>query len=421
MSTLRRLPHAIAYLLRGGTLALAGNLSLAVLSVALALTLWLYVTERENPQQVETFNSAIPVQFVNVPNNFAVANASATTVRIQISAPKNQISQLQPNNFEATVNLGGLDRGTSNVAVDVTSSKGRVNVTDVSPARVDVTIEDVRTKEVPVKTSLVGSPQLGFGAGAQSLDPQTVTVTGPQSLVALVDSAVAEVNLTGLRVDFDDTVALRPRDARGGEISRVTLNPDKARVKVAIDQKAFTSAFVVTPDIVGAPAAGYNVTGISIDPPLVTLTGAADKLQSIDAVRGIATEQISVADQRADVVRQVALKLPDGVQLQGAVKVNVRVAISPAKGEQSYNVVPQVRNVGDGLAATLAQQAVVVTLSGDVPTLQAITPESIIVTVDAKDLGPGLHSLPITIQAPPGTKVVRSDPGQLGIGLSRRQ
>lgn len=421
MKMLRRLPHAFVFLLRGGTLAVAGNLSLAVLSVALSLTLWLYVTERENPQQVETFNSAITVQFVNVPNTLAVANASASSVRIQISAPKNQLNQLHPDDFEATVNLGGLDKGSTNLPVDVTSSNGSVNVTDVSPARVDVTIEDLRTKEVPVKTSLVGSPQLGFAPGDQSIDPQSVTVTGPESLVALVDSAVAEVNLTGLRVDFDDSVALKPQDVRGGEISRVTVNPDKAHVKVAIDQKSFTSAFVVSPNITGAPAAGYNVTSVTIDPPLVSLTGAADKLQSIDAVAGIVTQEISVADQRTDVVRQVGLQLPDGVQIDGTDQVTVRVAIAPAKGEQSYNVVPQIRNVADGLAATPALGTVTVTLAGDVPALQAITPEAISAIVDAKDLSAGLYSLPISIQAPAGMKVVRTDPGQLGIALSRRQ
>ncbi|MDE3097435.1 MAG: hypothetical protein KGK07_15730 [Chloroflexota bacterium] len=420
MSMLRRLPRALAFVLRGGALAIAGNLSLAVLSVALSLTLWLYVTERENPQQTATFNSAIPVQFVNVPNGLAVANASATSVRIQISAPANQISQLHPNDFQATVNLGGLQAGTTNVAVDVTSSNGRVNVTDVTPARVDVTIENLRSKEVPVKVSLVGSPQLGFAAGTQSVTPASVTVTGPESLVALADSAVAEVNLTGLRVDFDDTVTLKPRDVHGGDISRVTVSPAKAHVKVSINQREFTSGFIVTPNVGGTPAPGYNITSVTIDPPLVAVTGAADILQSIDAVKGISTEEISVADQRSDVVRQVGLLLPTGVQLQGTDKVTVRIAISPARGEQTFSVVPQIRNVTSGLVATPAQSTVVVTLSGDVPTLQTVTPEAITVTVDANGLGPGLHALSITVQAPAGTSVVRTDPGQLGIALSQR-
>jgi len=421
VSTFRRLLGALAFLLRGGALAIAGNLSLAVLSIALALSLWLYVTERENPQQTETFNSAVPIQFVNVPDGFAVANASASSVRIQISAAKSTLKDLHPGDFEATVNLGGLEKGTSDVPVDVTSSGGRVDVTDVTPARVDVTIEEVRSKDVPVEVALVGSPETGFAPGDQSVDPSTVTVTGPESLVALVDAAVADANLTGLRIDFDDTLALTPRDARGGEISRVTVNPQKARVRVAIDQRDFTSVFVVAPNIRGTPAAGYNITGVSVDPPLVSLTGGADVLQQIDAVKGISTEEISVADQRADVVRQVGLQLPTGVRIQGANNVNVHISISAAQGEQEYEVVPQVRNLGNGLAVTPAQGSVTVTLAGDVPTLRSMSPAAITVTVDASNLGPGLHAVPIVVQAPAGTTVVRTDPGQLGIAITQRQ
>jgi YbbR domain-containing protein len=295
-----------------------------------------------------------------------------------------------------------------------------VDVTDVNPARVDVTIEELRSKDVPVRAALVGSPQLGFAAGDQSVDPATVTVTGPESLVALVDAAVAEVNLTGLRIDFDDTLPLTPRDARGGEISRVGVSPEKAHVKVGVDQRDFTSAFVVTPNIRGTAAAGYNITGVTIDPPLVSLAGGADVLQQIDAVKGVTTDEISVADQRSDVVRQVGLQLPAGVRIQGADKVSVRIAISAAHGEQSYSVVPQVRNLASGLAATPAQGFVTVTLSGEVPTLQAIAADSISVTVDASNLGAGLYNMPIVVQAPAGTSVVRTDPGQLGVAIAQR-
>jgi hypothetical protein len=66
-------------------------------------------------------------------------------------------------------------------------------------------------------------------------------------------------------------------------------------------------------------------------------------------------------------------------------------------------------------------QSVSVTLSGDVPTLQGLTPESISVVADAQGLPAGLHALPLQITAPPGTAVVRSDPGELGIALVPRQ
>jgi len=305
--------------------------------------------------------------------------------------------------------------------VSVKPPNSNVNIADVTPLHVDVTLEELRTKEVPVKVSLVGTPQLGFAPGDQTTNPSTVTVSGAESLVALVDSAVAEVPLTGLRVDIDDErVTLKPRDVRGGEISRVTTNPESARVGVKLVQTDFSSEFTVTPTIRGAPAAGYNITGVTVDPNTVIVTGPKDVLQSIDAVRGISTEEISVADQRGDVVRQVDLALPTGARLQTNSKVSVHISIAAARGEFSYGIAPQLRSVRTGLAATLSQQSVVVTLSGDLPTLQALAPESIVVTVDATDLGPGLYAITPQVQTPPGTAVVRVDPPQVGIGLSER-
>jgi YbbR domain-containing protein len=419
MDFLRQFPHAIFIFGRGAVLSVMRNLSLALLAAALGLSLWLFVTDRENPDEAQAFSSAIPVRFVNVPNGLAVANTSETSVRIRIEGPQSELQKLQSDDFQATADLGGLEKGESAAVVSVNSSRRRVDVTEVTPGRVTVTLESLRTKEVRVAVSLVGSPQQGFAAAGQTTDPETATVSGPESLVALVDSAVAEVNLTGLRSSFTDRVELEPRDVRGGEISRVTVNPQRASVNIDIEQREFSQEFVVTPLVTGQPAAGYNVAGISIDPRLVTVTGPLDVLQSIDAVRGVATEETSITDERADVQRNVQVILPPGVRLQGASTVKVTVSIKPARGEAAFRVVPQVRNVGAGLAV-VSSDAVVVTLAGDVPSLQALTPEAIIAIVDAQDLGPGLYALPLQVTPPAGTTVVRTDPGELGIALVQR-
>ncbi len=426
MSWIQRLPGALWFFARGAFTSVFGNLSLAVLSVALGASLWVFVTDRENPTEVQTFNGSIALKFVNVPNGLDVANASETTVRLRIEAPKNEISKLRPADFEASVNLGGFPSGQVTVPVDATSSNSRVHVLDVVPPRIDVTLESLRSKEVPVKVALIGEPQQGFAAVGQTPDPATATVSGPESLVALVDSVAAEVILTGVRADVsEDRVELKPRDARGGEISRVKVNPQLARVNVSIVQREFTRAFVVSPTVTGQPAAGYNVTGVSVDPGIVSVTGALDVLQSIDAVRGISTDEISIADARGDVVRTANLVLPAGARQQGAagsapVPVRVTISVNPARGEQSFRVVPQVRNVAAGLVVT-QPDAVTVTLAGDVPTLQAVTPESIAVIADAQGLAAGLHSIPMQITPPGGTTMVRSDPAELGIALVLRQ
>jgi YbbR domain-containing protein len=190
-------------------------------------------------------------------------------------------------------------------------------------------------------------------------------------------------------------------------------------VSVAIEQREFSLEFVVNPVISGRPAAGYNVTSVVVDPPIVTLTGPLDVLQSIDAVEGVGTAEVVIGDARATVTRTVEIALPTGLGVIGSNTVLVTVAISPAPGEIAFLVVPQVRNVADGLVVTQAAP-VFVTLSGDAPTLQALTPESIVVVADAQGLGEGLFTLPMTVSAPPGTSVVRVEPGELGIALTAR-
>jgi YbbR domain-containing protein len=415
---MRDLMSTAWYLVRGFLAAIVQHWGLALLSVALGLSLWLFVTDRENPTEAQTFNGNVAIKFVNVPNNLAVSNVSETSVSLRIEAPKNDLSGLRAEDFEATVDLGGVAPGTSNLLVNVTPSNSRINIVSVSPARVDVTVENQRSKEVPVRVALTGSPQQGFAAGGQDVTPSTATVTGAESLVALVDHVSAEVNLTGLRVDFtDDRVELKPRDVREGEISRVKVNPATASVSVQIEQREFSLEFAITPSITGAPATGYDVGQITIEPRIVTVTGPLEALQSIDAVKGLSTEEISIADARSDVVRQVQPILPANVRLQGSPTVRVTVGIAPARGEATFQVVPQVRGVEGGLTLASPLTPVSVTLAGDVPTLQTITPEAITVVADAQGLDAGLHPIPLTITPPNGTSVVRSDPGELGVAL----
>src|SRR3990172_2947193 len=133
MDFLRRLPRALLFLGREGVLSIFRNLGLALLSVALAMALWLFVIDRQNPQETQAFGSSIPITFVNVPTDLAVANTSEATVRIRVQGPQDQLKSLVADDFTATVNLGGFPKGQVSAAVEVSSSNGRVDVTEVTP------------------------------------------------------------------------------------------------------------------------------------------------------------------------------------------------------------------------------------------------------------------------------------------------
>ena len=254
-----------------------------------------------------------------------------------------------------------------------------------------------------------------IAATDEDADPESVTVSGAESLVALVESAVAVVNITGASTDIvDQQVALEARDERDGGISRVSISPSTAEVSIEIEQQEFTLQLAVTANITGDPAEGYSVAGISIDPRFVTVRGPLEALQSLTS---LTTDEISLADARDDVVRTVSIQVPDGVTLEGVPTARVSIDIAPVQAEFAYRVIPEAINVGDGLVVVPAE-AVVVTLTGDVPALDAIQPDSIIVEVDVEGLGPGLHLLPVEVTAPAGTTVRTVDPGELGVAIT---
>lgn len=420
MTPTRRFASGVLFIVRGAVLSIAGNLGLAALSLALALSLWLFVTDKENPTEAQTFNSTILIEAVNVPGDLAVANMSEAGVRIRIEAPKSELDGLRAEDFQAELNLDGLPPGTRGVPVDVRPPNSRISVVSITPERVDVTLENRRTKVVPVRISQVGSPVTGFVVVDERADPETATVTGPESLVALVDSAVAVVNLAGQRVSLvDDPVELEPRDARDGGISRVAVTPITADVTVELEQREYTLQFAVNPVVSGQPAAGYNVGGIRVEPRLVNVTGSLELLQSIDAVRGLLTDEISVADAREDVIRTVEIDLPAGATVPGSPSVSVTIDISPARGEFSFRVIPQIRNMADGLVVTPAGP-IEVTLIGDIPVLEDLTATSIVATIDAQGLREGLYALPVVVTAPPGTTITLVDPQELGVAITLR-
>jgi YbbR domain-containing protein len=214
-------------------------------------------------------------------------------------------------------------------------------------------------------------------------------------------------------------VALEPRDARDGAISRLSVSPSTARVAVDLEQQEFSSPYVVSPVIVGEPADAHNIVSVTVRPAIVTITGTVEVLQSIDAVRGVLTEEISIADARDDVRRTVQLQLPAGARVQGNPTIEVEIVIDPAQGEFTFLVVPQILNVEDALVATPAEP-VAITLTGEVSVLSALTAQSIVVTANAGGLGAGLHVLPLEVVPPGNTQVVRVEPQELGIALTPR-
>jgi YbbR domain-containing protein len=396
------------------------NISLGVLSVALAISLWLFVTDTENPERTDYFAGLVSVEAVNVPPDRAVFFKSQPSVSVRVSAPEDVFDRMTTEDFRAIVDLSGVTAREAVLPVRVTSFNREVEVVEVSPSRLSLSLESLTSKVVPVRVHEVGAPPLGFEVASRRTTPEQVIVSGAESLVSQVDAAEADVNLTGVRIDVSIAVGLRARDERGGDIEGVTIQPPSAEVELELVQREFTQGFVVSPFITGVPAEGHNITGVEVDPPLVSVSGTAEVLQSIDAVKGVPTEEVSIDGAQSDVVRTVRLSLPEGARVSGREGVTVRVHIAAAQGQFTFMVAPALSGLASDLVATLAQGVVRVTVEGPVPTLNSLTTADIGLTLDVTGLSAGVHIVDVDVELPAGTKLVAVDPSRMGITLTSR-
>jgi YbbR domain-containing protein len=397
-----------------GFVSVRRNFGLALLSIALAFGIWVFITDTAQSTKTGWFAGDIPVQAVSVPEGLTLA-APLPNVTVRVQAPEDVFGNLAVEDFRATINLAGAAVGVMDVEVRVqVLSEADAKVVQVEPPTLTVELKPVVSQLVPVVADVVGSPPIGYEAQAPVLSPEQVLVSGPEDLVKLVKSAVATVNLSGAVGGVRQSYSLVARDDRGFIVAGVSLEPSSAAVEIIVEQKQFERLVAVSPSLRGSPAAGYNVTAVEVDPPSVTLLGPVDILNATSVVL---TDDVDVSGASSDLFRTVALRLPTSVSVSGDATVSVRVRIAAGQGEATFGVAPTVSGPGADLRVVSVTPLVEVLLQGELPLLSSVIPDQVTVTVDLTGLKAGTHQLEPKIEAPPGLQVISASPTTVQVVL----
>jgi len=406
--------RAIGAILGIGFVSVRRNFGLALLSVALAFGVWVFITDTEQSTKTGGFRGDIPVQAVSVPEGLTLA-APLPNVTVRIEAPEDVFDNLAVEDFRATINLAGVGVGLLDVEVRVqVLSEEKVKVVQVEPATLSVELKPVVSQLVPVVADVVGSPPIGYEAQPAVLSPEQVLVSGPEDLVTLVKSAVATVNLSGAVGGVRQSYSLVARDDRGFIVAGVSLEPGSAAVEIIVEQRQFERLVAISPSLRGSPAAGYNVTAVEVDPPSVTLLGPVDILNATSVVL---TDDVDVSGASSDLFRTVALRLPTSVSISGNATVSVRVRIAAGQGEATFGVAPTVSGLGADLRVVSITPLVEVLLQGELPVLRSVIPDQVTVTVDLTGLKAGTHLLEPDIEVPPGLQALSASPTAVQVVL----
>jgi hypothetical protein len=234
-----------------------------------------------------------------------------------------------PGMLHITGNFSGVKVGKNDVPIRVNNSDPTITI--VAPSSVSVSIDDLGTSTLPVSIERVKTLVPGYHeqTAATTVTPPSVRVDGPKSQLAGIQAVVLiemdSVNAPGFTQPF--SVVLWDQNKKPVTKS-MTVSPANVTVKMVVQADAITVDKGVGFTLTGQPATGYRLTGVQVAPQFVQATGLANILAGLAL---LATDPIDLTAAKADIVRTVNIRPPDGVTVNQKT-VQVHVFIAPIAG-----------------------------------------------------------------------------------------
>ncbi len=217
------------------------NLGLKLLSVGLAVLLWLVVLG----QHVVERGVRVPLEFQNIPAALEIVGTPPTTADVRLRGTSNLLSRLQPGEIVAILDLANARPGARlfHLRTDQIRVPFGVEVAQVLPGTVALELERSTQRVVPVQPAVDGEPAEGYGVGTISVDPPNVEIVGPESRVRQVESATTEtIAIDDAKASVEDVVNIGVTDP-----SVRLREPRTAVVTVEIVPAATTREFSAVP------------------------------------------------------------------------------------------------------------------------------------------------------------------------------
>ena len=389
-----------------------------LLAAILALTIWVAAVNDSDPALEQPFAAPVPITYLGLGEGLQTLGSVPSEARLTLLAPTSLWEELSADDLQLTVDLTGLPAGEHRLPVIATTTHRPVRFVEIRPAEVNVTLEAASSKTVPVVVEPIGELALGYRTSLLEPDPAQVTVDGPTSLVDQVVGALASIDQSGRREDFEETISLIAVDADGQEVPGVRLSPAEAGIAARVSQLGGYRLVAVIPIIEGEPNPGYQITEVGVTPTLVTVFSATP--DSVENLPGyVETEPVDLQGQTAPVEKRVGISVPQDVILVGDQTVLVRVGIAPIEITSTLTPALTIEGLRPGLFAASSPEVVSLILKGPLPTLEAIQPEDLRVAVDVTGLGLGTHQLtPVVVSLPEGVIVQSIVPDTVEVVIS---
>jgi len=253
------------------------NIGLKGMSFGLALAIWALLQS----EQVVERRTRVKVQY-DWPEKLVRVDEVPRWISVTVSGPQGRVRAVERRSLQMKVDLSMAERG--QVPIDFTELRveglpDSLKITQVTPPMAEVELDAKMRQTVHVRPSVIGEPVEGWSRGTITVEPESIEIEGPASLLReLTEVSTEIVNISGTKDTVEADVGLN--------LPARTLKPTvdapvhvRVAVEALMDNRTFTNVPVFVPN------------GWAVDPPSARYVTVYGPIRELTAIR---SDKVSV-------------------------------------------------------------------------------------------------------------------------------
>ena len=382
------------------------NVALKAIALVFAVLLWGYVLTDQKPMRTKIIPQVatsfdgeaelIAQGFCVRGDRSEILQDVTATVRAQIT----NYAYVTAGSINASISLRNISEAREYdlpIQAVVNSSLGVVQ--SVSPSTVQVEIDTLVTKTIPITTSYEGELPDGYWADVDALSATTrLDITGPKTDISTITHGECVVDLNDRTSTIYSTFDVTFYDKNGKIVSTDIIigTLPTSTVRLPIYPMKLVPVDVNS-SLVGADnlAANHEIIKAVSTPAEVRLVGDQAVLDKIDTIQ---LEPIAINGLDSTMTVSGELIVPDGVRLLDSTTVSVLLEVREMVISQTFEQLEiQVHGKTGRSDVTLDIPTADLTIEGRYSLVSVLSRSDASVFVDVTGLTPGVYKLPLSV------------------------
>ena len=378
-----------------------------LLAAVISVSLWVYVVTTVTPEDSQWIRN-IPVTFSNEDGLFSDRNLTLTqgrnaTVDLKVYGKRQDLLKLSNSNITITADLAdvlgpGEWQLRYKVEMPETVSDNDISIESRSTYEIDVQVDLLSVKEIPVQAVFQGSVADGYVQDPIELEYDTLEISGPQDQVSQVDHAQVVLERTNLSKTVSDSLTYTLVDADGNEIASDEIHCSVDKIGVMMTVSLVKELPLTVQFIDGGGATEEHVVS-SIEPSTITVKGSAEDLEGMNSLN-VGNIDLSTVPTNKAYTGTFNIVLPDNLtNMTGEETAAVTVELKNLKEKTLRVTNLELANTPSNLKASLGTVSLQIKVRGPSDVMDAVTASSIRAVADLDSIGTstGQFNVPVDV------------------------